>query len=756
MGYWRTLAVVPDPNRVGKEGEDTLRRIANLKRPYQCAMEDNWEGVKEYFEENPEELLNQMTVGGDTAFHLAASLSSKSQGKRVLQVLINILRNSTRYAESSALRVPNNNGNNTLHEVSASGNVEAANYLVSNFNMPAPEEIIIITSALSTDKENDALPLLETRNHLGETPLFRAAALGHTDLVKFYAGKLLEDNRNNLWMHFHRNDKMSILHIAVIAQHFETALWLLECCPSLAHQTEDKGLTSLQLLAQMPSAFEPHYQRSKWKMLIYYCLPADGGDVVTPNQKDDVEINLVSNQPRRLSISRNKLSGFARVYSSVWDSLAKRTEGSQGGIIYKIWKDKKNKKSLEKIVPLLVNSDYSWLSSNKEADTKTISLGSVETLSKDGDDDGDEKGKAASKATKSEGYGDDGGKKGKAVAEATKLDKGVTTKVYDSTPLIIATVKGTVSIVKEILEQHPQAVEHIDKNERNILHVAIKHRQKAILKLIKSKPSVMSRLNERIDCDGNTVLHQAADRSYYSISLSQNLIGPAMQLQAELKWRLHVQVILPPHYGLHHNNKDQTAEELFYDEHNELLKSAQEWVKETAQSCSTVAVLVATVVFAAAYAIPGGNDQSGRPVFQDDPLFLLFTCMDVVAIACSLSSVAFFLSVLSSPLEYPLFITNIPRKIMIGFILLFLSMATTMLAFAATVLLLIRVEKKWTKSILYPIAFFPVPLFGLLQFPMYHSCKAMFQKIDAWVLNPFRRILGFSKRTSICGKSKAY
>ncbi|RXH85868.1 hypothetical protein DVH24_016921 [Malus domestica] len=646
MGYWRTLAVVPDPNRVGKEGEDTLRRIANLKCPYQCAMEDNWEGVREYFEENPEELLNQMTVGGDTAFHLAASLSSKSQGKRVLQVLINILRNSTSYAESSALRVPNNNGNNTLHEVSASGNVEAANYLVSNFNMPVPEEIIISTSARSTDKENDALPLLETRNHLGETPLFRAAALGHTDLVKFYAGKLLEDNRVNLWMHFHRNDKMSILHIAVIAQHFG--------------------------------------------------LPADGGDVVTPNQKDDVEINLVSNQPRRLSISRNKLSG---------------TEGSQGGIIYKIWKDKKNKKSLEKIVPLLVNSDYSWLSSNKQADTKTISLGSVETLSKDGDDDGDEKGKAASKATKSEGYGDDGGKKGKAVAEATKSDKGVTTKVYDSTPLIIATVKGTLSIVKEILEQHPQAVEHINKNEHNILHVAIKHRQKAILKLIKSKPSVMSRLNERIDCDGNTVLHQAADRSYYSISLSQNLIGPAMQLQAELQWML---------------------------------------------SCSTVAVLVATVVFAAAYAIPGGNDQSGRPVFQDDPLFLLFTCMDVVAIACSLSSVAFFLSVLSSPLEYPLFITNIPRKIMIGFILLFLSMATTMLAFAATILLLIRVEKKWTKSILYPIAFFPVPLFGLLQFPMYHSCKAMFRKIDAWVLKPFRRILGFTQRTSICGKSKAY
>ncbi|KAB2637557.1 hypothetical protein D8674_028091 [Pyrus ussuriensis x Pyrus communis] len=57
---------------------------------------------------------------------------------------------------------------------------------------------------------------------------------------------------------------------------------------------------------------------------------------------------------------------------------------------------------------------------------------------------------------------------------------------------------------------------------------------------------------------------------------------------------------------MYHNNKDQTAEELFYHhEHNELLKSVQEWIKETAESCSTVAVLVATVDFATAHAILG-------------------------------------------------------------------------------------------------------------------------------------------------------
>ncbi|KAI5330824.1 hypothetical protein L3X38_020950 [Prunus dulcis] len=99
--------------------------------------------------------------------------------------------------------------------------------------------------------------------------------------------------------------------------------------------------------------------------------------------------------------------------------------------------------------------------------------------------------------------------------------------------------------------------------------------------------------------------------------MAQKLIGPAMQLQAELRWMLRVKNIVPPHYTMHRNNKYQTAEELFNEEHNELLKSAQDSIKDTAQSCSTVAVLVAGVVFAAAYAIPGDKFK----VPKDSPFF---------------------------------------------------------------------------------------------------------------------------------------
>ncbi|XP_028959188.2 uncharacterized protein [Malus domestica] len=761
MEYWKTLTVRPDlmKERVDsslpdqkeredssrldqKEREDRLKKMEELNDSYKYAMNGECERLKEDLEKNREKLLYKMTVDGDTVFHLAASLSSKyPQAREVLQMVISKL-NSTN-DKIKALRVPNKYGNNTLHEVSVSGNKEAAEYLVNNFNEPLPEEVKISTSSTDKDKrwkardsENYALQLLETRNYLGETPLFRAAALGHTDLVKFYAGKLPEEN---LWRHFHRDDKMSLLHITVIVEHFETALWLLEKYPYLALLKEDKGLTSLQLLAQMPTAFEHQFEQSKWKMLIYKCLPV-GGDVVAPNQKDDVESSMDSNHPRQ-SIFRNNLAVVMKAYYSLWDSLAK--VGTQDRIIYRIWKTKKNKKSLNELIRLLVKrEDYSWLTTDKEweVEIRTINLGSGEKPEPNKD-------------------GDDGGKKGKPAAEEIESRKEARNEVYNSSPLLIATIKGIVPIVREILEQRPQAVEHVNLYERNILHLAIKNRKEKILDLIKSKPTLMSKLNERIDLNGNTILHQAADRTYYSIAVSQKLIGPAMQLQEELRWMLRIKEIVPPHYIMHHNNNNQTAEEFFNVEHEKLLKSAQKWVKETAQSCSTVAVLVATVVFAAAYAIPGGfNDESGRPIFQDNPLFLLFTCMDVVSITCSLSSVAFFLSVLSSPLEYPHFVSSIPTKIMTGFILLFFSMATTMLAFAATILLLIRVKKKWTESLLYPIAFFPVPFFALLQFPMYQSLITMVQKIHAWFEKPICGFLGLrNKRSgSIWGKKKVY
>ncbi|KAK4857863.1 hypothetical protein QYF36_007385 [Acer negundo] len=57
---------------------------------------------------------------------------------------------------------------------------------------------------------------------------------------------------------------------------------------------------------------------------------------------------------------------------------------------------------------------------------------------------------------------------------------------------------------------------------------------------------------------------------------------------------------MPSYFTQHHDKNSKTAKELFIEKHKIQHKEAQQWIKETSKSCSGVAVLVATVVFAAA------------------------------------------------------------------------------------------------------------------------------------------------------------
>ncbi|XVF26110.1 hypothetical protein REPUB_Repub13aG0271600 [Reevesia pubescens] len=234
-----------------------------------------------------------------------------------------------------------------------------------------------------------------------------------------------------------------------------------------------------------------------------------------------------------------------------------------------------------------------------------------------------------------------------------------------NTPLFIAASTGIVEIVNEILNVYPQAVEHISKTGQNILHVAILHRTYKVFNLVKNKEEA-TRLVRGIDNHGCTILHHATDAKNYHGGTKPT---HALKLQQELTWFEVVKNLIPSHFTMHRNKKNMTADQLFKDMHLEQLKTAQDWVKNTSQSCSTVSVLVASVVFAAAYAAPGGFVQNnGRPVLLEKPLYSFFTVMDVAGLASSLTSV-----------------------------------------------------KKWTATLTYFAAFLPICVFALFQFPLYYQ-----------------------------------
>nr|XP_048320516.1 ankyrin repeat-containing protein ITN1-like [Ziziphus jujuba var. spinosa] len=171
---------------------------------------------------------------------------------------------------------------------------------------------------------------------------------------------------------------------------------------------------------------------------------------------------------------------------------------------------------------------------------------------------------------------------------------------------------------------------------------------------------------------------------------------------------------------MNHSKGGQTAQEFFEKSHADLLKEAQNWLKRTSESCSVIAVLIATVAFTAAYTVPGGSNQStGLPILLHDPFFVVFTVMDVLSLVSSLTSVVMFISILTSPFRLQDFRQSLPRKLTLAFTFLFFAVAVTMLAFSATVILIVHMKKRWTTTIVYGVAFVPVTVFALLQFPLY-------------------------------------
>lgn len=166
---------------------ETGEALSLARKQYESAMNGQWESLKRFYRDHVFEVFGQMTTKDDTVLHVAGLAGRKD----VLYFLISLIE------DRDALTVENNRGNTPLHEVAASGNLDAAKLLVEYYGA-----------------------LVKIKNHLGETPLYRAAAFGHTNLVKYLANQVGDD----IEQHFQRNDLVSILHIAVLGQHFGLSL----------------------------------------------------------------------------------------------------------------------------------------------------------------------------------------------------------------------------------------------------------------------------------------------------------------------------------------------------------------------------------------------------------------------------------------------------------------------------------------------------------------------------------------------------
>ncbi|KAI3945003.1 hypothetical protein MKW92_010250 [Papaver armeniacum] len=238
------------------------------------------------------------------------------------------------------------------------------------------------------------------------------------------------------------------------------------------------------------------------------------------------------------------------------------------------------------------------------------------------------------------------------------------------------------------------------------------------------------------DENKNTILHYAATLA--STRQLNSVPGAAFQVQKQMQWFKGVESIVLQKDRFVRNGDGHTARFLFTENHKELMGKGETWMKDTSGSCMLVGALIATVAFAAALTVPGGNvsdnsNNTGTPVFLQKKSFMVFAIADALALFSSITSVMMFLAVYTSRYSEEDFLKSLPQKMIIGLATLFLSMATILVSFGAAFTIVLGKRFSGAPIAMALFGCVPVFLFGFLQFPFFVGMvRSTFWPIVFW------------------------
>ena len=122
----------------------------------------------------------------------------------------------------------------------------------------------------------------------------------------------------------------------------------------------------------------------------------------------------------------------------------------------------------------------------------------------------------------------------KNIVLSTPAKKNTQQSRRKETPLLIATKTGVLEIVEKILDAFPVAIQDEDANGKNVVLLAVEHRQTHIYELLLKKKMIMENAFRKLDNQGNSALHYAA--KFENHRPSSLIPGAALQMQWEIKW----------------------------------------------------------------------------------------------------------------------------------------------------------------------------------------------------------------------------
>ncbi|KAI9126574.1 hypothetical protein K1719_002170 [Acacia pycnantha] len=289
--------------------------------------------------------------------------------------------------------------------------------------------------------------------------------------------------------------------------------------------------------------------------------------------------------------------------------------------------------------------------------------------------------------------------------------------------LFTAARNGVLEIVKKILRDEPGIIHETNSQGQSLLHVAVDHRQPFIIEILK-KDKLWDGLIHSLDNDGNCILHVVA-KSKFQIQGSN-----ALEMQHEIKWYEYVKSLVPSYVTFLPNYKGETPEDIFLEDHKDLVQKNDEWLCRTSESCSVVAALVAGVAFATSSTVPGGNDdKTGKPTLEGQPGFDLFAISALIALCFSVTALILFLSILTSRKHPADFMIQLPLKLFLALSSLFVSVFSMFVSFCAAHSFVLEGKSMKPVLLLYAIICLPIS-FTIVGFPLYMDLfRGTFMKV---------------------------
>ncbi|CAM8917060.1 unnamed protein product [Rhodiola kirilowii] len=285
--------------------------------------------------------------------------------------------------------------------------------------------------------------------------------------------------------------------------------------------------------------------------------------------------------------------------------------------------------------------------------------------------------------------------------------------------------QGHVEIVKALLSQDPQLARRTDKKGQTALHMAVKGISCQAVKLLLDADAAIVMLPDKL---GNTALHVATRKKRVEI-VNQLLLLPdsnvnaltrdhktALDIAEELplsEESSEIKEILSRYGAIRAKELNQPRDELrktvtqikkdidtqleqtrktnrnVNGIAKELQKLHRAGINNATNSVTVVAVLFATVAFAAIFTVPGGDDESGMAVMVGTVAFKIFFISNAFALFTSLAVVVVQITLVRGETKSERRVVEVINKMM------WLASVCTTVAFISSSYIVVGRHNRW-------------------------------------------------------------